>query len=98
MLSWMLTYCGDHFSIYANSQSCCTPETNMPIASNFFNKFKCLCCAGMRGTDDALYIRTSLQLRIPMIKHNYKQKMMLSGINKSYNRGDQAQRADIYMG
>ena len=22
------TYCGDHFTIYANSKSCCIPESN----------------------------------------------------------------------
>ena len=35
--------------------------------------------------------RTSLQLRMPMIKCNYTQKLMLLGISKSYNRGDQAE-------
>ena len=34
------TYCGDHFAIYTDFESCCTTETNKMLYVNLKNFFK----------------------------------------------------------
>ena len=57
------TYC-DYFTIYPNTESCCTPETNMSIISQFKKGGK------GRYDDNLTSNRERISIEIEIIKKN----------------------------